>query len=111
MSFAPAEAAAFRLNFPSKLAEYTAAALPLLIWGPRESSAVRWATSEPGAAAVVTDADETTMGRVLAKLRKDPGWRYELGRTAARVGRKYFSAAGARDTFYQTIGMARPMAE
>jgi len=110
MSFAPGEAVAFRLNFPSKLAVYTAAALPLLIWGPSGSSAVRWAAGEPGVAAVVTDPDERSIAGVLAQLKKDPGWRYELGRTAAIVGKRYFSAAGAKDTFNRSIETARPPA-
>src|SRR5207253_6403 len=43
MSFDAADRANVQLSFPSKLADYTAAGLPLLIQGPDYCSGVRWA--------------------------------------------------------------------
>jgi len=99
MSFAPEDALAMSLNFPSKLTDYTAAGLPILIWGPNGSSAVRWAETEPSAAMVVTDASADALRASVEKLRNDSELRWRLGRSALEVGRKYFGAAQAQEVF------------
>ena len=91
-SFEEAQSGELDLSFPSKLTDYTATALPLLIWGPKESAAVRWASSEPGVAAVVTEPDENAMAVMLKKLAAELAWRRDLGATAFEVGKRYFSA-------------------
>ncbi|MEZ0276241.1 MAG: hypothetical protein ACAH88_15135, partial [Roseimicrobium sp.] len=48
MSFIPEDREPMRLNFPSKLTDCTATALPLLIVGPRAASAVQWSEENPG---------------------------------------------------------------
>ena len=53
-SFEPRERVDVATLFPSKLADYTAIGLPILIWGPSYSSAARWATDNPGVAALVS---------------------------------------------------------
>ena len=45
------------VSFPSKLADYTATGVPLLVMGAVYSSAVRWAREFDGAAAVVVEDD------------------------------------------------------
>jgi hypothetical protein len=103
VSFEPNEVA---VNFPSKLIEYTAAALPLLIWGPSTSSAVTWAMGEPGVAALVTDPGEAAMGVVLKRLAEDMEWRFELGRKSAMAGRKHFSPEKIEASFYYALQVA-----
>ncbi len=53
MSFDPSDRANMELSFPSKLTDYTAAGLPLLIRGPAWCSAVRWAKENSGVAEVI----------------------------------------------------------
>lgn len=106
MSFESYDRIPFAVNFPSKLIEYTAAALPLLIWGPSTSSAVKWATREFGVAAVVSDPGEAAMGVVLNRLAEDAEWRSELGRKAAIAGRKHFSPDKIEDSFYHALRVA-----
>jgi glycosyltransferase involved in cell wall biosynthesis len=103
MSFRPEDSKWFALNFPSKLTDYTATALPILIWGPKESSAVKWATMEPGVAAVVTNPDECVMAATLNRLRQDANWRSRLGSAAAEAGQRYFSPESAQSTFYESL--------
>ncbi len=103
MSFADSELEAMALNFPSKLTDYTAAALPLLIWGPENCSAAKWAASEAGVAAVVTKPEPRNMATMLKKLMDNHGWRKELAATAARVGNKYFSPTAASDIFLSSL--------
>jgi glycosyltransferase involved in cell wall biosynthesis len=90
------------LSFPSKLADYTAAAIPLLIWGPQGSAAVRWATANPGVAAVVTDREEASMANMLLKL-TDSAWREQLSAASVDVGKRYFSAERAEAVFYEAL--------
>ncbi len=54
-------------SFPSKLSDYTAAGIPLLIYAPRESSAARWANENPGSAELVDT--ETVVGLEVAVRR------------------------------------------
>jgi glycosyltransferase involved in cell wall biosynthesis len=102
-SFEEAGSGGLDLSFPSKLTDYTATALPLLIWGPKESAAVRWAFSERGVAAVVTEPDENAMAAMLKKLATELAWRRDLGATAFEVGKRYFSPERAQSIFYEAL--------
>lgn len=84
VTFEPFDTVNVRVGFPSKIADYTATGLPLLIRGPEYCSAMEWArkyapvaeTGEPGAA--------------LDRL-EDAGYREKLGRAARTVGEQLFS--------------------
>jgi len=52
------------ISFPSKLADYTAAGLPISDLGPAYCSAVRWAQQNADSAYVVTDASASRCVRV-----------------------------------------------
>lgn len=97
MSFAPEDKLAMKTNFPSKLTDYTAAGLPILIQGPADSSAVRWARENEGVAVVVDES--TDLDGSLRKLSQDSGWRLQLARQALVVGARYFGAATAESVF------------
>lgn len=103
MSFVASELEAMALNFPSKLTDYTAAALPLLIWGPESSSAVKWAASEPGVAAVVTSSHSCDMEAMLKKLMLHKDWRDELAAKAVLAGNKYFKPTVAYNIFLGSL--------
>lgn len=106
MSFAPEDALAMSLNFPSKLTDYTAAGLPILIWGPKESSAVRWAEAEPSVALVSIDPNVDALRACVEKLKNDSELKWRLGRAALEVGRKYFGAAQAQEVFESCLKAA-----
>ena len=91
MSFSDSERQAARLNFPSKLADYTRAGLPLFIAGPPDSSAVRWALSNPGVAEVVQSRDADLLMAAILRLADNPAYRYRLARGAIEIGNRYFS--------------------
>ena len=103
MSFAASDASNMEKGFPSKLTDYTAVGLPLLIVGPEYCSAVQWAAKNPGVAAVVTQASEKALGAKLAELISSPAVRQQLARTALEVGEKCFSPEIARRIFMQSI--------
>lgn len=79
-----------RISFPSKLVDYTAVGLPLLIIGPDYCSAVRWAKDHPGVAEVVTGDETDGIMAALERLRS-PRHRVRLAEAAIRVGDKMFS--------------------
>jgi hypothetical protein len=63
MSFNAVDRANMEISFPSKLTDYTAVGLPLLIYGPHYCSAVQWARENPGVAEVVTADNAETLER------------------------------------------------
>jgi hypothetical protein len=105
MSFAPEDRLAMKTNFPSKLTDYTAVGLPILIQGSADSSAVRWARENEGVA-VVVDESADLVGS-LQRLSQDSAWRLDLARQALLVGARYFGAAAAKTAFIGALTNTR----
>jgi glycosyltransferase involved in cell wall biosynthesis len=103
MSFAPADRWNMRMSFPSKLTDYTAVGLPLLICGPADCSAVRWAGENPGVAEVVTSDAGPPLAAAISRLCDDAGYRAGLARTAERIGSRDFSAATAESILHAAL--------
>jgi len=103
MSFDEAERTATRLSFPSKLADYTAAGVPLLIRGPEYCSAVRWVRENPGIAEVVTSESETELTAALRRLTGDPEYRASLADRAATIGQEMFGYLGLSEKFFDVL--------
>jgi glycosyltransferase involved in cell wall biosynthesis len=101
MSFDPSDRANMELAFPSKLADYTATGLPLLIYGPRYCSAVGWARENEGVAEVVES--EADFKNAIDRLANDPAHRVRLGQRALDTGRKYFSHDRVQETFIRAL--------
>jgi glycosyltransferase involved in cell wall biosynthesis len=107
MSFDEAERANMRMGFPSKLPDYTATGLPLLIWGPPDCSAVRWAQENDGVAEVATANDRPSIDAAVDRLVSDASYRKTLAAEARRVGDRDFSQAAAQATFHRALAAAR----
>ena len=103
MSFAAADHDNMRMGFPSKLTDYTAVGLPLLITGPADCSAVRWANEHPGVAEVVTAPDADALAPAIDRLCGDSSHRIALARMAQQVGNHDFSAATAAAIFHSAL--------
>jgi hypothetical protein len=101
MSFEESDRANMQMAFPSKLADYTATGLPLLIYGPAYCSAVAWARENPGVAEVVEA--EAQLASAVARLATDPTRRIAVGTHALNAGRKYFSHDRTQRTFYAAL--------
>ncbi len=91
------------LSFPSKLTDYTATGLPLLIFGPPYCSAVRWAKENPGVAEVVDQEDTQELVMAVKRLCQDSAYRSRLGAHAFIKGQKYFSHIVVTQKFYHRI--------
>jgi glycosyltransferase involved in cell wall biosynthesis len=88
--------------FPSKLADYTAMGLPLLIWGPSYSSAARWAFENPGAAELVTDPNPASLHGPLRRL-ADPVQADRCATAAVAAGMRDFDPQVVRGSFWTAL--------
>lgn len=95
-----------RLSFPSKIADYTATGLPLLICGPDYSSAICWARENEPVAEIVTEQSKESVIAALGRLRSTDR-REMLGQRALDVGRKLFSHAVAESIFFGALSNSR----
>ena len=99
MSFVEADAVNMQLAFPSKLTDYTAAGLPLLIFGPAYCSAARWARENDGVCELVTLQGGSGLQDAVARLAQNPVRRAALAQAAMRAGDRDFSHAAAAAIF------------
>lgn len=103
MSFDAADRTNMEMAFPSKLADYTAIGLPLLIYGPTYCSAVAWARENPGVAEVVET--ESDLSQAIKRLANNPEHRTTLGTRALEAGRAYFTHDRAQHVFHQSLSV------
>lgn len=103
MSFSQDDSLNMKMAFPSKLADYTAVGLPLLIYGPCYCSAVRWAHENPGTAEVVETEGAEGLARAVERLAKAPIDRLILAERALEVGRRYFSHSAMERVFSHAV--------
>lgn len=103
MSFTPADRLNMEMAFPSKLADYTAVGLPLLIFGPEYCSAVHWAKQNSGTAEVVTIEGVDALAKVVQHLASSPSDRLLLGMKALEAGRRCFSYELIQKAFNQAL--------
>ncbi len=92
-----------RVAFPSKLAEYTATGLPILIWGPPYCSAVHWAKENSGIAEVIDNPNVDALEPAIQRLASDPQYRYQMGMKAIEVGKQFFSHATVSQKFFSNL--------
>ena len=103
VSFDPKEESNTRLAFPSKLTEYTASGLPILIHAPQYASASLWAREHDGAAATVGSEAEEALRAEVCRLVGDTEYRLDLGRRALAAGSRCFSYESAMEIFVSSI--------
>jgi hypothetical protein len=107
MSFAPEDRTNSEIAFPSKLTEYTAAGLPLIVWGPPGCSAVRWAKLSPGCASVSTQPGVEGLRPAVLQVLSGPAQRRALAEGALAAGHRFFSASSA-STLLQSVLLRSP---
>ena len=92
-----------RICFPSKLVDYTATGLPIIIAAPRESAPAYWAGEHPSAALFVEAGDVNGLREAVVALANDSAKRLTLGARAQEIGNDQFSYTRARDTFFSAV--------
>lgn len=102
-SFDPADLPEMEVNFPSKLAVYTALGLPIIILAPPRSSAMTWSRENPTAAAAIDQLTGHTIGACLRRFVSDAAWRCQLAAEAIRVGAEQFSPSETETKFFTSL--------
>lgn len=94
--------ALYSTHFPSKLTEYMALGMPVLISGPAYATGVKWGLKHPDAAVTVTDQSVESLIAAATRLREDADLRVRLagGTAAANVD---FDPVLIRSQFIQTL--------
>ena len=104
MSF---DAAHRGLSFPSKLTDYTATGLPLLIYAPPNSAAIRWSREQGDVAEIVDDSSPVALRAAIDRLRNDPGRRELLAVNAVAAGHRSFDSTSARAVLASALSRLR----
>lgn len=93
--------------FPSKIADYLAAGRPILVFGPKYSSLVRYAR-EQGFAEVVDEFSPTALARSIQKLTFSPGDCQRLSARTHEVLSANHDLERQRRRFYLTLEQVIP---
>ena len=91
-----------QVSFPSKLVDYTATGLPLLVCGPVYCSAVRWARRQGEIAEVVTSEEVEELAAAVQRLEQAP-YRQRLGLASWEVGNRLFSYRTSVETLFRAL--------
>lgn len=98
----------YRTHFPSKLTEYMALGMPVLITGPADATGVKWGLKNPGAALTVSDDSVVDIRDAAARLRTDANLRTTLA-TDSRGGNRDFDPVAIRQQFIQVLRDVAPV--
>jgi glycosyltransferase involved in cell wall biosynthesis len=107
MTFGAGQMDNMKISFPSKLTDYTATGLPLLIHAPAYASAVRWARAEQDVAEIVDVPGEAPLRDAITRLREDAERRARLAARAVEAGRRCFDSSAARAALTHALAGAR----
>jgi hypothetical protein len=103
MSFDQGDRPNMELSFPSKLTDYTAACLPLLICGPAYCSAIHWGEDHPGVAELVKSESREALEAAVKRLWMDENHRQALALRASEVGESMFAQPRIAAQFLDAI--------
>ena len=95
--------ALYRTHFPSKLPEYLALGMPLVIAGPEYATGVKWGIRNPNSCIVITARDGQPWTSELVRLRDDSNLRVQLSMNAILAGNRDFEPKAIRTFFQQAI--------
>lgn len=83
--------ALYRTHFPSKLPEYLALGMPIIVTGPREATGVQWALAHPDTCVVVPSDCPGNWPVTLRRLATDDTFRSDLANAAVAAGNSEFA--------------------
>lgn len=79
----------YRVHFPSKLTEYTALGMPMILVGPPHATGVEWGARHRGAAVVLSQNEPAVWEDALRRLRDSADWRESLARASWDAGQEF----------------------
>lgn len=89
--------------FPSKLVDYTAIGLPILICSPSYSSAYQWGVENRDAVSSICTDDSQCISNAIQCIFDDKSSAQDLANRAIEVGNRDFSLSSATKQFYQSL--------
>lgn len=104
MSFAANDRQTMSVCFPSKLVEYTAIGLPVIVWGPAYSAGARWITEHGGGALVATDPAPEAFKAVIELLSADAQLSGRVADSIVAAGNAQFSFSAIARQFQDAVG-------
>jgi glycosyltransferase involved in cell wall biosynthesis len=93
----------YRTHFPSKLPEYLALGMPVIVTGPSYAAGVRWGIRNPDSCVVLTQQDGEEWINALTLLRRDGALRFRLSRASVAAGNRDFDPIRIRSFFQETL--------
>lgn len=102
-SFEPGLMEVIRTLFPSKMVDYTAAAVPILVVAPEQSGIADYLQERPRAAQLVCDPSPASVRAAVDSLAADPAEMFSLARGAAQAGEEDFGYETAYRRFCRAM--------
>ena len=93
----------YSIHFPSKLPEYLAVGMPIVMVGPNGASGIRWATRNPNADHLLPAAEPEEWTAALLQLKSDAQLRSSLGAGALEAGARDFDPLYIREKFLSAL--------
>lgn len=103
---APDYEALYRTHFPSKLPEYLALGMPVIVSGPEYATGVRWAIKNNTCVCASVGSDPETMTGILRDLTRDPQKRNALAQAGWEAGQRDFDPGMLVQKFKHCLAMA-----
>jgi hypothetical protein len=94
----------YRTHFPSKLTEYVALGMPVLVFGPPWATGVRWALDKPAPAKAVVDDEEEAWESALRCLHDSPEMRHQLAEKSTAPELADLDPVAIRERFHARLG-------
>ena len=89
----------YSFHFPSKLPEYLALGMPVIVTGPEYATGYRWVQRYPEAAVTTETCDPDKLGPILKKLATNGELRSKLAQGASKVAEAEFDPVKIRAEF------------
>lgn len=93
----------YRTHFPSKLTEYLASGMPIIMSGPLYATGVKWALRHPNACVVITESNLPAWIEWLTRLRIDGELRMEFAKAALAASLGDFDPVKIRHSFIAMV--------
>lgn len=93
----------YRNHFPSKLPEYLALGMPVIITGPDYATGLKWARCHPEAVTSYSGTDIEGVARLFERLRDLGDMRVALAKEAFEAGNRDFDPAAIRAHFLEAL--------
>jgi glycosyltransferase involved in cell wall biosynthesis len=94
----------YRHHFPSKLPEYLALGMPVIVTGPAYATGMRWARRNLGPEPCATNLADLTA--ILQRLAADQPWRRQLAERCLEAGQRDFDPVKIAADFHDHLSAA-----